>query len=187
LANSLGDFKTYACTLNNLHRRLVNQPLTQGSVNYDTIFEAMSAWTTSERALSVARTLQRYFEQYGVNPTAFRVSVLFSFLNDDRSWPVVEWKENDDKELIALFHFDEKSPRPGVCSCLVHYGAGLISDPTNDVRWKDTSIAWGVTDMSHLKTLFGAAQHFLGILEWSPVVALNLYCEVEPTDCSEEE
>ena len=88
---------------------------------------------------------------------------------------------------MALFHFDEKCRRPGVCSWLVHYGAGILSDRTNEARWTNTSIAWGVTDMSHLKTLFGAVQHFLGILEWSPEVALNLYCSIEPTTCSQTE
>jgi hypothetical protein len=112
------------------------------------------------------------------------VSILFGFANDDRSWPVVEWKEGDDKELFALFHFDDVNPRPEVGSWLVHYGAGITTD---EDRWSGTSIAWGVTDMSHLKTLFGAAQHFLGILECDPPVALNLYCGIEPSDPSDQE
>ena len=119
--------------------------------------------------------------------TAFRVSVLFAFLDDDRSWPVVEWKQGTDTEFIALFHFDDTLCRPEVCSWLVHYGSGILPEPTDEARWTVTSIAWGVTDMSHLKTLFGAAQHFLGILEWSPKVALNLYCAADPTTCSQSE
>ena len=173
--------------MNKLHRRIIKQTLPEGPVNYETILKAISAWTTSERTVTIAKSLWKHFETPGVHVTAFRVSILFAFLNDDRSWPVVEWKEGNDKELIALFHFDEKSRRPEVCSWLVHYGAGILSDPTDEARWTETSIAWGVTDMSHLKTLFGAVQHFLGILEWSPEVALNLYCAIEPTTCSQQE
>jgi hypothetical protein len=173
--------------MNKLHRQTIKQILPEGQFNYDKIFSAISAWTTSERTLAIAQTLWNYFETSHVHITAFRVSILYGFLNDDRSWPVVEWKEGNDKELIALFHFDDKCRRPKVCSWLVHYGAGIISDPTDETRWTETFIAWGVTNMSHLKILFGAAQHFLGILEWSPEVALNLYCAIEPTTCSQKE
>ena len=183
----MGDFKIHASSMNKLHRRTIKQILPEGQFNYDKIFSAISAWTTSERTLAIAQTLWNYFETNHVHITAFRVSILYGFLNDDRSWPVVEWKEGNDKELIALFHFDDKCRRPKVCSWLVHYGAGIISDPTDETRWTETFIAWGVTDMSHLKILFGAAQHFLGILEWSPEVALNLYCAIEPTTCSQKE
>jgi hypothetical protein len=163
---------------------MLKQTIPEGTFNYETIRNAISAWTTSERTDTIAKSLLKRFETPGVHVTGFRVSVLFAFLNDDRSWPVVEWKEDNDKELMALFHFDD---RPGVCSWLVHYGAGILSDPTDEARWIERSIAWGVTDMSHLKTLFGAVQHFLGILEWSPEVALNLYCAIGPTTCSQQE
>ena len=182
----LEDFKLHASSINKVHRRLVKQTLPEGPVNYETILKAISAWTTSERALIIARSLQERFGPLGAQVTGFRVSILFAFRNDDRSWPVVEWKEGNDTELVALFHFDDNSQSPGVCSWLVHYATGISSDPSDEARWSKTSIAWGVTDMSHLKTLFGAAQHFLGILEWSPEVALNLYCAIEPT-CSKNE
>ena len=185
--NSLEEFNIYASSINKVHRHIIKQPLSEGPVNYEAIRKAISAWTTSERTLTIAKSLWQRFETPDVHVTAFRVSILFALPNDDRSWPVVEWKEDNDKELMALFHFDEKSRCPGVCSWLVHYGAGILSDPTDEDRWTETSIAWGVTDMSHLKTLFGAAQHFLGILEWSPEVVLNLYCAIEPTTCSQTE
>ena len=184
---SVEDFKMYASSINKVHRRTIKQPLPEGPVNYETICKAISAWTTFERTRTIAKSLWKHFETLGVEVTGFRVSVLFGFLGDDRSWPVVEWRQGTDTEFLALFHFDDKSPRPDVCSWLVHYGSGILADPTDEARWKETSIAWGVTDMSHLKTLFGAAQHFLGILEWSPDVALNLYCAVVPTTCTQSE
>jgi hypothetical protein len=184
LINTLGDFKPYASAINKVHRRLTKQPLQETSIDYETIHKAISAWTTSERSTSIAKSLWKHFEKPEVHVTAFRVSILFAFVNDDRSWPVVEWKEGNDKELLALFHFDDAHPRSEVGSWLVHYGAGISTD---EARWAVTSIAWGVTDMSHLKTLFGAARHFLGILEWDPPVALNLYCGIEPSDPSDQE
>src|SRR5208282_89010 len=106
LCNSLGDFKIYASSMDKLHRRIIKQTLPEGPVNYEIILKAISAWTTSERTVTIAKSLWKHFENPGVHVTAFRVSILFAFLNDDRSWPVVEWKEGNDKELIALFHFD---------------------------------------------------------------------------------
>lgn len=185
LYDSLTNFKPYAYVLGNVHLILRKQPLPRySSVTYDTIFDAASAWMTSKRARTVAESLQKHFKETGTRVTALRVSVLFPFLDDDRTWPVVEWEEEPDKELLALFHFDDKSHGPGVSSWLVHYGAGIISEEN---RWNETSIAWGVTDMSHLKTLFGAAQHFLGILEWQPAIVRTLYCEIEPPNPSKEE
>ena len=156
-------------------------------VNYETILRAVSAWTTSKRALAIAEALKRYFDSLRVHVTAFRASIVFPFPNDNRSWPVIEWKEGADKEFLAILHFDDKSNHPGECNWLVHYGAGSLSDQADEARWTETSISWGVTNMSHLKTLFGVAQHFLGILEWPPNVALKLYCDIEPLVCSQEE
>ena len=185
LSKSLEDFKIYARALNKVHLLLAKQPLSRSTpVTYDTILDAVSAWTTAERARTIADSLRKHFDDAGTCATAFRVSVLFSFLNDDQMWPVVEWQEDTNKELLALFHFDENSHGPGVTSWLVHYGAGVMSDET---RWKETSIAWGVTDISHLKALFGAAQHFRGILEWPPAIAMTLYCQIEPLNASKEE
>ena len=184
LIKALGDFKPYASSINKVHRRLTKQPLEEATIDYETIQKAISAWTTSERSISIAKSLWKHFEKADVHVTAFRVSILFAFVNDDRSWPVIEWKEGNDKELLALFHFDDAHPRSEVGSWLVHYGAGISTD---EDRWSVTSIAWGVTDMSHLKKLFGAARHFLGILEWDPQVALNLYCGIEPSNPSNPE
>jgi hypothetical protein len=184
LINALDNFKPYASSITKVHRRMTKQPLHETSIDYDTICKAVSAWTTTERSISIAKSLWKHFEKPEVHITAFRVSVLFAFVNDERSWPVVEWKEDNDKELMALFHFDDQNPRSEVGSWLVHYGAGISTD---EARWSVTSIAWGVTDMSHLKTLFGAAQHFLGILEWDPQVALHLYCGTEPLNSPSEQ
>jgi hypothetical protein len=181
------DFKIYASSMSKVHFLTTQQPLPEGPVDYETICEAISSWTTSERTDTIAEFLWNHFVDSRVQVTGFRFSILFPFCNDDRSWPVVEWKEGTDTEAIALLHFDDKSPRPKVCSWLVHYGSGIIPDSINEARWKATSIDWAVTDMSHLKTLFGAAQHFLGILNWSPEVALTLYCALGPTTCSQSE
>lgn len=171
--------------MNRLHRRLAKQPFTEQALfDYETILKAISAWIKTEQAVIISKSLDEYFVNSNTKATALRVSVLFPFPNDDRSWPVVEWKQDNDKDILAIFHFDENSGRPGRYSWLVHCGTGPVSDES---RWEETVIAWGVIDMSHLKTLFGAAQHFLGILDMPPADATRLYCEIEPTDCSKEE
>lgn len=156
-------------------------PIQQTAVNYEAIHKAISTWTTAERTTTLAKSLWKHFEKSEVQ--GFRVSLLFGFVNDDRSWPVIEWKQNNDKQFLALFHFDDRQPLVE-CSWLVHYGAGTF---TQETGWAETAVAWGVTDMSHLKTLFGAARHFLGVLEWDYEVALKLYCGIEGEGPSDQE
>ena len=169
--------------MDKLHRQMVKQPLEPQTADYNSILHAISAWTSPQHARTIADSLVKYFNDSGARATALRISVLFSFRNDDRMWPVVEWKEENGSELLALFHFDNPH-RHGVCSWLVHYGMGRLG---NEGGWRQTSLAWGVSDMSHLKTLFGAAQHFIGILKWDSALGEKLYCATELFGYTEEE
>jgi hypothetical protein len=42
-------------------------------------------------------------------------------------------------------------------------------------------------NIGQLKTLFHAAQHLSGILEWSATDSHNIYCEGNFANCSQEE
>ena len=85
-------------------------------------------------------------------------------------------------ECLALFKVNEKS---GVCSSLIHYGSGR-GDSQSAQRWENCAVTWSALDIHHLKTLFGAAQSLLGVLEWSVEDILNLYCKSNPPDASKE-
>jgi len=94
-----------------------------------------------------------------------------------KSWPIVEWTESDDTHNIAIFHFDEEQ-----CSWIMHSGL-----PTKDDGWKTSRVDWNVSDVEHLKILFGVAQHTYGITEWDPQDILQIYCDREFGNCSFEE
>jgi hypothetical protein len=119
--------------------------------------------------------------------TALRATAAHPLVDDASSWPVVEWKEGDDIEVLAIFHVDEDVEEPESCSWVTHTGVGPCEDDKTERRWKKSSVAWNVGHLGHLKTLFGAAQHILSFLEWSVADAFVLYCQSDPKDCSAEE
>ena len=57
----------------------------------------------------------------------------------------------------------------------------------NESAWNEASIVWTVTNIGQLKALFHAAQHLLGILEWSSADSHKIYCEGNFVNCSQEE
>src|SRR6202023_2515277 len=69
LINALGDFKPYASSIRKVHRRMTNQPLKETSIDYETIYKAVSAWTTTERSISIAKSLWKHFEKPEVHIT----------------------------------------------------------------------------------------------------------------------
>ena len=117
--------------------------------------------------------------------TAFRATVVYPLINNENSWPVVEWKEDEDTEVIAIFHIQNEPDGVDACSWLMHSANGVHTEENATSRWKRSSIEWSVRQLGHLKTLFGAAQHVMGILEWSVADALPLYCQSRPENCSD--
>lgn len=71
------------------------------------------------------------------------------------------------------------------CSWVMHFRRGISNQA--DEHCPNSFIAWNVTEMSRLKTLFQAAQHILGVLGWSKEDASRLYCEQGPEECSASE
>src|SRR6202035_4005042 len=71
LINALDNFKPYASSITKVHRRMTKQPLHETSIDYDTICKAVSAWTTTERSISIAKSLWKHFEKPEVHITAF--------------------------------------------------------------------------------------------------------------------
>jgi len=98
---------------------------------------------------------------------------------EQKSWPIVEWTESDDTRNIAIFHFDEEQ-----CSWIMH--SGLPTDAENG-EWKTSRVDWNVSDVDHLKILFGVAQHTHGLTQWDPQDILKIYCDREFGNCSIEE
>lgn len=110
--------------------------------------------------------------------TGLRCSVVYPIGHDDVFWVIVEWKEDGDTDVITIFNiYDEDEP--GFASWMMHRGYG-------DRPWRKTSISWSVVNIEHLRLLFEAAQHVIGILELPTADALKLCCEVNTSDYSKE-
>lgn len=148
------------------------------------ILEAIApACSQVRKGFSITQSLLQYLQSRKASVTGVRATVIYSLKNDDCAWSVVEWTEGDDGEGMAIFQFDEKS---AVYSFLMHCGEGIIDNEDCVRRWERCSVTWRIGDISDLKRLFGAAQHILGILEWSVVDILKLYCESNPGECSDQ-
>ena len=87
-------------------------------------------------------------------------------------------------EVMAIFLLDDEGT---VCSWLMHRGCGAADATEDGNRWKSTSVSWCVGEIGHLKSLFEAAQHLLGILQWTPEDILNFYCKSDLGSGSEEQ
>ena len=105
--------------------------------------------------------------------TACRACVIFPLVGDAQSWPVVEWQEGSNTDVIAMFHVEnEEEPEP--FSWILH---SITISGQQESRSNRNTFFWRVTDLPILNTLFRVAQHALGILSWSTADANKLYCE----------
>jgi hypothetical protein len=87
---------------------------------------------------------------------------------------VLEWKESDDTDVLAIYLIDEDN-EPGVYNWMIHRSRSGAT----------ISISWMVSRIGDLKRLFEGVQHMSGILELSIVDAIKL-CSRKGTDTSEE-
>ena len=118
----------------------------------------------SERIASlIAHSLVDYLRVRQTQMTALKAAPAYLFTHE-KSWPMIEWTECDDTKTIAIFHFEENEPEEG--SWLMHSGQIVAFETPTTHRWQNSRIDWNVANVGHLKTLFGVAQHMLGLLEW---------------------
>jgi hypothetical protein len=167
----------------NLHYRTAQQPLPKlpAELNITLILQIVSeCCSTFKIAYVVGHAVMTLSNR---RMTALRVTMMYALKNTAGAWPVVEWQEEDGTEVIAIFHFDDLED-PSTCSWLKHVGRRYS---LAERRWMENSIAWNVATLAHLKTLFIAAQHTLGVLEWSVADAIALYCQSSPKECSKDE
>ena len=69
----------------------------------------------------------------------------------------------------------------------MHLGAGRNDTSPNCPLWQSSRVDWNVSQVSHLKILFGLAQHILGVLQWPSADARRLYGYSVSNQDSEEE
>ena len=181
--NTLSRLKEHLTIVKQLHARLSMCLIQPSTVDHDSIYSAIAHWTTDEAAAVVSRCLEAHFKTTGSQVNAFRASVVFWFGTDEIFWPVIEWTEECGFEGLALFYLDQSAP--DVCSYMMHRAQKGESDKN---IWSRESISWLIFDIYHLKSLFHAAKHLLGILNWDPRDVVKFYGQAKDNGlCDEEE
>ena len=184
------ELKGPANVMTRLHNRTAQKPIPalRNDFTFRLVLQTIGACcATIPIAFLVTRAVIMHIQQSNARMTALRATAVHPLVNDTSSWQVVEWKEGDDTEVIAVFHVDEDVKEPESCSWVSHTGVGICEDDKSGKRWRKSSISWSVGHLGHLKILFGAAQHVLGVLEWSVADAVVLYCQTDPKECSNKE
>lgn len=179
--------RTLFAPLVELHLKVSSSPpAASDCLDWETIHSLISVVTDTETAAEIVRCLQ-YSRSATDSIRSLRASMVYSFADEDKSWVVVEWKQDVDTNVIAIFDFDDFDDRTP-CSWLMHYSHhASISSLGNQKYQSQSSVAWMVADPENLKGLLQAAQHILGILTWPKRDAMRLYCETNPSTCSSDE
>jgi len=131
----------------------------------------------------MAEFLEHHYSSRQSRITGLRAGVLPALATSEGGCPIVEWREDPETNVTAMFKMDVPSAR---CSCLLHYGVGN-SWQSDGNRWRRSSLAWNVITIGHLKNLLEAAQHMLGMQHWFDPNLMRRFCENSRTDCTQEE
>lgn len=163
------------------HETLSRRSLPNLSADYDvaaiTRIILAGCETTMRIAFLIANSLITYLDLRETQITALRAIPAYLF-SDNQSWPIVEWKEQDDIMTIAVFHFDNID-EPDEGSWVMHSGRRVAGDTIPEKnRWQQSRIDWNVAEIDHLKILFRVVQHMLGLLEMSPMDALEIIRDI---------
>ena len=160
------------------HHRVSKNTLPEVPLKYDLAFIIQTIASTClplRLASVIARAIAQFLQSRNARMVRLRASIEKSFTNEDSECPIVQWNEADGTDIIALFHFDE-AYEPEECSWAMHLGVGRLSLPNTRGRlWQSSRVDWNVAKVPHLKTIFGIAQHILGVLQWPTADALRIY------------
>lgn len=172
-----------------LHRKVSWRELPDiyGPPTAETRKRLITAISHEDDANGVEDLVSEYLSSTGLWMTRFRASMLYPFGQNDRSWPVLEWTDNQGGEVLAIFETDVH-PAPEVCSWIMHRGAGRTNGQFESGRvWVQSELNWSVTGLNILNTLVQAAQHLSGILDWSHADIQTIYCFYDFQNSSAEE
>ena len=131
--------------------------------------------------MPIARLLESYYRsQSSTTISGLRASSVNLFNEQISPWPVVEWIEGADIYVTAVF----KTDHPTLCYIL-HFGVGSRWE-VEGRHWRQSSLAWVVADVDHLRDLFTAAQRILGLVSLSDAEVINLYSEYTAAQFNDE-
>jgi hypothetical protein len=84
--------------------------------SYDAILGVISVHTAHGVAVVITQFLQRHYLSRKNRITGLRAGTIPGLTPDDRECPIVEWREGNETDVIAIFKVDAQSR----CSCLLH-------------------------------------------------------------------
>jgi hypothetical protein len=146
-----------------------------------TIAETLEMCLSPEIADPVKNHLQTYFGVSGTHITGLRASSV-KLPNNEESWPVVEWREGLETDVLAVYKVIAQG---GPCGYLLHYGTG--SGWLDRKRWRRSFLSWQVANINDLRDLFVVVQHVLGMLHWSAGGVPSLFLDDVPLERKVEE
>ena len=162
-----------------MHERLTHIPLPNRSETYedrDILDTLLKEGIPKQLAISITKFI---LQKPNWRPKGgIRCSTVYPIRNVNFFWIVLEWKEHDDANNLAIFHITDELQSSTIPSWLMHRG--------DSEGCTTSTISWSVLKFYDLKYLFQAVQHILGILELSTADALKLYCEPNPNERSNE-
>lgn len=182
LATVREGLKGHAHSLQQLHTRLTERPISKFTSEPDlNVFVMMisTCCATARVACVIAQSLMTYVQSRKSQITSMRATPIYLFNDEQRSWPMIEWREKDNMWTLAIFHFENvNQPEDG--SWLMHSGIPYVTKQC----WRRSRIDWNVANVNHLKILFGLAQHALGLMEWPVEDAISLCNHISSQNCS---
>lgn len=170
------ELRKFGKLLQSLHARVSLRPLSVFSDDYDrpALIDIIASCSALRVASVIANTIINYLFTKNTKLKGLRATTVFWFVENEPSWPVIEWIESDGTMALAIFHFElESDPEEG--SWLMHSAIG--DQKSQSCNWKSCRMDWNVLEISHLKILLGVAQHLFGMLQWPNEDLETLYCE----------
>jgi len=92
-----------ATVLEQLRQQMSDPP----SVKQANILETVSCCTCPAVAAIVYPELQNQLRSKTTSIVAFRALMIYPMTDGEESWPMLQWKESDGREVMAIFDVDD--------------------------------------------------------------------------------
>jgi len=173
---ALYDLQYIGNIFTDVHRKVSWRELPDiyGPPTSETRKRLIAAVSHEDDAEGIEQCVQQYLLYTGLWIVRFRATMLYPFGQDDRSWAVLEWTDNEGGEVLAIFE-TEIPPGPDICSWVLHRGLGRTDGQFQGRVWLHSELNWSVMGINIFNTLVQAAQHLCGILDWSHVDIQAIY------------
>ena len=166
-----------------LHYQLSGAPLNPFT-SIGAFFANVASYTDGKTAECICRDIQNHVHLQTTHLAAFAVFLLYPFHNNEISWPIVQWQEQNGQEALAIFDIASGEEEDWTPSYMIHLG---MTKTVLTARWGRRALIWNAASMHALKALFNIAQHGAGILTLPQAVARRVYCHEDSPDVDPDE